>query len=64
MDELTEIRGTQTHRAYWVADREVVGFAREGRQGKVTLSNGDAVPVSRNRLSVVRDKFAVLGEAV
>jgi len=46
--------GAQVHRSWWVARAAVTGTARDGRNTFLTLSNGDTVPVSREKLSALR----------
>lgn len=46
--------GVQVHRSWWVAGRAVVAAEREGRNWRLRLSNGLAVPVARNRIAAVR----------
>ncbi len=56
--ELADTPGLQTHRSFWVAIAAVESFRRDGRQGRLLLSNGDAVPVSRRRLGEVEKVFS------
>ncbi|MEM1113311.1 MAG: LytTR family DNA-binding domain-containing protein [Pseudomonadota bacterium] len=53
MEELPATVGLQTHRSYWVAREHVVSLNRRGRQGELTMSNGEIVPVSRRCLAEV-----------
>ncbi len=45
--------GLSVHRSYWVAQDAVDELIRQGRQGLLKLSNGQTVPVSRNKLNLV-----------
>lgn len=47
-------KGLQVHRSWWVASSAVTGLEREGRNLRLRLSNGLAVPVARNRVTEVR----------
>jgi hypothetical protein len=52
-DAIAEIEantGVQSHRSYWVSYQYISHFRKKGRQGELTMSNGDCVPVSRNNL--------------
>jgi len=46
--------GLQVHRSWWVASRAVIRAEREGRNWRLRLSNGIAVPIARNRIAAVR----------
>jgi hypothetical protein len=46
--------GLQTHRSWWVADRAVSGAVADGRNLRLTLSNGLSVPVARSAVAAVR----------
>lgn len=56
--ELPETMGLQTHRGYWVALAHIRELKRVGRQGALTLSNGDIIPVSRRNLAEVEAAFS------
>ncbi len=58
IQELGNDDGFQSHRSWWVNPNYVDGFRRAGRQGELTLSTGDAVPVSRSQLSAAETRFA------
>lgn len=60
-DELPGWQGLLTHRSYWVALDRVRGFRRRGRQGELTMENGDTVPVSRRRLPAVEAALSSTG---
>ena len=57
IQELDIEDGFQSHRSWWVNPNYVEGFRRAGRQGELTLSTGDAVPVSRSQLSAAEARF-------
>jgi len=46
--------GLQVHRSWWVAADAVVGAERDGRNWRLRLSNGQRVPVARNRIAATR----------
>jgi hypothetical protein len=46
--------GLQVHRSWWVAADAVVDASRDGRNWRLRLSNGLAVPVARNRVAAIR----------
>lgn len=48
-------QGRQVHRSWWVAKSAVVRHKREGRDIKLTLTNGLEVPVSRANTKALRD---------
>ena len=48
--ELSPSLGFQCHRSYWVNANHIHALTRDGRQGKLTMSNGEEVPVSRTRM--------------
>ncbi len=50
ISEIADGEGVQVHRSFWVAKEQVASFRRDGRQGLVTMTNGDEVPVARRRL--------------
>ena len=58
--QLTAESGLSVHRSYWVALDAVDELVRQGRQGELKLSNGQSVPVSRNRLNEVSKRLAEL----
>lgn len=53
--ELDGIAGLQVHRSWWVARAALAEAVRDGREARLTLINGLAVPVSRTNLAAVRD---------
>ncbi len=58
VSELPAESGLSVHRSYWVAFDAVKALVRKGRQGELTLINGEAVPVSRNNLKRVETILA------
>lgn len=50
--------GLQVHRSHWVALDSIVEFIRDGREGRLRLTTGESVPVSR---SYVRDLQSQIG---
>ena len=57
VDQLSETAGMLVHRSYWVAFDAVAELTKKGRQGELRLTDGAAIPVSRNRLQEVRVKL-------
>jgi len=53
MHELSERSGFQTHRSYWVARQFVQALKKDGRQGRLQLTNGELIPVSRRNMEEV-----------
>lgn len=51
MDEIQPDSGIQCHRSYWVSRQHILAVKKQGRQGVVTMSNGDHIPVSRRQLA-------------
>ena len=47
IDEMEGVEGYCTHRSYWVAKSAVRGASRAGSVWRLTLENGDEIPVSR-----------------
>lgn len=47
--------GRQVHRSWWVAREALENHKREGRDIKLTLTNGLEVPVSRSKVQTLRD---------
>jgi hypothetical protein len=48
-------KGMRVHRGWWVAKSAVRGHRREGRDVKLSLASGIAVPVSRNKVASLRE---------
>ena len=63
IDNLAETKGIQCHRSYWVATAHVRSFKKQGRQGLLTMSNGENVPVSRSNISKVTEYLERLSES-
>ncbi|WP_018386940.1 LytTR family DNA-binding domain-containing protein [Ancylobacter sp. FA202] len=49
--------GRQVHRSWWVSDEAVEGFEKQGRTGRLRLSNGLRVPVSQRYAREVEAAF-------
>ena len=47
--------GIQPHRSYWVAKDAIKSFIPDGRQGKLMLTDGSIIPVSRSNVKKVED---------
>lgn len=54
MGEVGDTPGLQVHRSHWVALQQVSSVERNGDRGKVTLNNGEVIPISRSFLPDVR----------
>ena len=54
VDQLPRESGILVHRSYWVALDAIDDLVKRGRQGELKLHDGQRVPVSRNRLPIVR----------
>lgn len=54
-EQMSEADGVQTHRSFWVAREAVVGMTRQGGNAFVLLTNGNEIPVSRQRRAEVSD---------
>ncbi len=64
IQDLQHLTGLQTHRSYWVNCEYIENFQKKGRQGELTLSNGDRVPVSRTRMPVVGEACQQINKAL
>lgn len=53
IDQLPPALGIMVHRSYWVALDAIEKLEKRGRQGELSLRNGQRVPVSRNRMAEV-----------
>ncbi|MDO9488723.1 MAG: LytTR family DNA-binding domain-containing protein [Sphingomonadaceae bacterium] len=53
--ELAGVDGLQVHRSWWVARRALEGSIADGRNVRLKLRNGIAVPVARNSVAALRD---------
>lgn len=51
--ELSQTKGIQCHRSYWVALPHIRSWEKSGRQAHLTLSNGEKIPVSRRNIEKV-----------
>lgn len=59
-DAISEIplqTGSQPHRSFWVAYKHIETLAMDGRQGNLTMSNSDIIPVSRTKLKQFKIKL-------
>jgi hypothetical protein len=55
LEELGDVPGLRVHRSWWVAKRAVSGAVQDGRNLRLTLSNGLEAPVSRANVALARD---------
>lgn len=55
IDDLPLQAGIQTHRSYWANFQHCVQIERKGRNARLKLSDGSCIPVSRNRLAIVKN---------
>jgi len=53
---LSQNKGLQVHRSYWVARTAVKKARRTGQRQYLDLLNGISVPVSRARVPLLRDE--------
>ncbi len=58
ISELPADLGLQCHRSYWAAFAAIDHFKKQGRQGKLVMQDGSAVPVSRSCLRDVEQALA------
>jgi hypothetical protein len=54
--DLADLPGLQVHRGAWVAKAPVTGAKREGRNWRLTLSNGATIAVGGSFVGAVRDQ--------
>lgn len=54
--ELGDFSGLQVHRSWWVAVGAIEAVTKQNRDYKIRLRNGLVVPVSRSRVSALRDQ--------
>jgi len=52
--EIANYQGFQPHRSFWVSKKYIKSLAKEGRQGKLQLANGESIPVSRRNMDKAR----------
>jgi hypothetical protein len=57
VSEIPEKTGSQSHRSFWVAYKHIDTLSIEGREGKLTMSNGDQIPISRSKLEQFKIKL-------
>ncbi|MGB3723994.1 MAG: LytTR family DNA-binding domain-containing protein [Pacificimonas sp.] len=51
ISEMGKVEGLQTHRGWWVARSAVEKIEKDGRTAVITLTSGQAVPVSRGNMA-------------
>lgn len=56
--KLAEQDGVQVHRSHWVAWSQMCRLTRHGRDHRLQLLDGDALPVSRARVTQLRARLA------
>ena len=54
LQELSGVKGFQTHRSWWVARAAIAGVVEDGRKLRLRLTGGLEAPVSRARVGVLR----------
>jgi hypothetical protein len=54
ISELPPDAGVQTHRSYWANLAHVKKFEADGRAGKLTMSDGAVVPVSKSKVKTLK----------
>lgn len=50
VNELDHYDGLQPHRSFWVNRAHITAVKKKGREGRITMSNGERIPVSRSRM--------------
>jgi hypothetical protein len=55
VNELNGDNSLQPHRSYWVNQQHVERLQRVGRQSRLILADGSAIPVSRSRLPQIQE---------
>lgn len=55
VDETAPVDGLQVHRSHWVARDAVAGTERRGGRLMLRMSDGAELPVSRNRIGLVKE---------
>ena len=55
VDETAPVEGLQIHRSHWIARDAVAGSERRGGRLILRMSDGAELPVSRNRIGLVKD---------
>lgn len=55
VDETAPVEGLQIHRSYWIASDAVAGTIRRDGRLILRMSDGAELPVSRNRIGLVKD---------
>jgi hypothetical protein len=49
--------GIQPHRSFWVSESAIKDFRKTGREGVLILTDNTEIPVSRNKLTEVKNLF-------
>ncbi|MBX2848792.1 MAG: LytTR family transcriptional regulator [Acidiferrobacterales bacterium] len=57
VEELAETEGLQPHRSFWVNKDFINEVTKQGREGKLIMSNGDQIPISRSNLQKIHAMF-------
>lgn len=57
MSELEGRDGLQPHRSYWVNTNYIESLLKNGREGTLALSNGETIPVSRSKMSNLKERI-------
>ncbi|WP_246102007.1 LytTR family transcriptional regulator DNA-binding domain-containing protein [Methylobacterium terricola] len=63
IQNVDHVPGLTVHRSWWVARDAVTGCRREGRNLRLVLAGGLAVPVARARIAAAREAGLVGDEA-
>jgi DNA-binding LytR/AlgR family response regulator len=59
--EVEDLPGVRAHRSWWVARDAIVGAIPNGRQMKLQLANGLAVPVARAAAPLIKQIMEEVG---
>lgn len=59
VEEVPEFAGAMSHRSYWVSFKHINKLKLEGRQGKLIMSNGDSVLISRRNVALFKRKISL-----
>lgn len=52
--DLKSFNGVQPHRSFWVSRDHIESLDKVGREGRITVSNGDTIPVSRSKMKTLK----------
>jgi len=55
VSELLNQKGFQPHRSFWVNTDFIKSLDKVGRQGQLTLKNGEIIPVSRSKMKSISE---------